>query len=371
MAAKQVPTIVVPSDAELLQAQADLWRHTLYYLTSMGLRCAVQLGIPTAIHHLGGVTSLPDLTAALSLPASKQPFLGRLMRVLVTSGVFAAGNDSDSEVELFRLNPLSSILVDGVEADEHHSQTSFVLAGTSRFYTDAALGLADWFKKDITGPVPSPFEDVHGASLFDESTAVLDKELDELVTEGLAAHDNLGIGTIMRECHDLFKGLDSLTDCCGGDGTTARAITKAHPHVKCTVLDLPNVIDKAPSDGIVNYVAGDLFHSVPKSQAVMLKLVLHHWSDDDCVKILSQCRSAIPSHEEGGKVIIIDIVVGPSLGPIMFEAQLLMDMVMLVNTRGRQRTENDWRELFIKAGFNDYKIIKKLGARGVFEVYHK
>ena len=55
----------------------------------------------------------------------------------------------------------------------------------------------------------------------------------------------------------------------------------------------------------------------------------------------------------------------------MFEAQLLMDMLMLVNTRGRQRSENDWRELFMKAGFSDYKIIKKLGARGLFEVYHK
>lgn len=53
----------------------------------------------------------------------------------------------------------------------------------------------------------------------------------------------------------------------------------------------------------------------------------------------------------------------------MFEAQLMMDMLMLVNTRGRQRDERDWRDLFLKAGFNDYKIVKMLGARGVFEVY--
>jgi hypothetical protein len=234
------------------------------------VRCAVKLGIPTAIHNLGGVTSLPDLVNALSIPPSKQPFLGRLMRALVTSGVFAAGNDS--EVELFRLNPLSSLLVDGVVADDHHIQTSFVLALTSPQYTEAALGLADWFKKDIMGPVPSSFEDVHGAALFDESLALLDKDLDALANEGLAAHDNLGIGTIMRECHDLFKGLESLTDCCGGDGTTVRAISKAHPHIKCTVLDLPKVIDKVPSDGVINYVAGDLFHTIPKSQAVMLKV---------------------------------------------------------------------------------------------------
>jgi hypothetical protein len=97
--------------------------------------------------------------------------------------------------------------------------------------------------------------------------------------------------------------------------------------------------------------------------------VLHFWSDEDCVKILAQCRNAIPSREEGGKVIIIEIVVGPSLGPIMFEAQLLMDMLMMVNARGVQRSENDWSKLFVKAGFTDYKIVKKLGARSIIEVY--
>ncbi|VAH71777.1 unnamed protein product [Triticum turgidum subsp. durum] len=32
----------------------------------MALRCAIQLGIPTAIHHLGGAASLPNLGTALS-----------------------------------------------------------------------------------------------------------------------------------------------------------------------------------------------------------------------------------------------------------------------------------------------------------------
>ena len=87
------------------------------------------------------------------------------------------------------------------------------------------------------------------------------------------------------------------------------------------------------------------------------------------MKILKQCRKAIPSREEGGKVIIIEILLEPYMGPIMYEAQLLMDMLMMVNTRGRQRTENDWRQIFTKAGFSDYKVVKKIGARGVIEVY--
>ncbi|VAH71771.1 unnamed protein product [Triticum turgidum subsp. durum] len=147
----------------------------------------------------------------------------------------------------------------------------------------------------------------------------------------------MGIGTILRECHGLFSGLQSLTDCCGGDGTTARSIVKAYPHIKCNVLDLP-------------------------------KLVLHFWGDEDCINILAQCKKAIPSREAGGKVIIIDIVVDSSSGQ-MFETQLLMDVAMMVYTRGRQRDENEWSSIFAEAGFSDYKIVKKLGARGVIEVY--
>jgi hypothetical protein len=46
-----------------------------------------------------------------------------------------------------------------------------------------------------------------------------------------------------------------------------------------------------------------------------------------------------------------------------------MDVAMMVLTNGRQRDESDWGEIFTKAGFSGYTIVKKLGARGVFEAY--
>lgn len=262
---------LVPTDAELLQAQADLFRHSLCYLTSMALKCAVELGIPTAIHRLGGAASLPDLITALSLPPAKLPFLGRLMRLLVTSGVFAV--EDSSKVAIYRLNTLSYLLVDGILVDGNASQKAFLIGTASRYHVEAAMGLADWFKKDVaSSSPPSSFEDLHGATLFDESMARLDPESDKVFHEALAAHDNLGIAAGLRAFRDVFKGLQSVTDCCGGDGTTARAIAKAFPHIKCTVLDLPQVIEKVPADGVVNYVAGDMFKSVPPAQAVLLKV---------------------------------------------------------------------------------------------------
>lgn len=95
---------------------------------------------------------------------------------------------------------------------------------------------------------------------------------------------------------------------------------------------------------------------------------LHHWSDEDCIKILAQCKKAVPLQEERGKVIIIDIVVGSDSGP-MLESQLLMDVAVMLVTKSRQLDENDWRDLFMKVGFRDYKIVKKLGPRCVIEVY--
>jgi hypothetical protein len=68
-------------------------------------------------------------------------------------------------------------------------------------------------------------------------------------------------------------------------------------------------------------------------------------------------------------LIIIEIVVDHPTSAEMLETQLLMDVLMLTCTRGRQRDENDWSSIFTKAGFSDYKIVKMLGARGVIEVY--
>ncbi|KAE8774024.1 O-methyltransferase ZRP4 [Hordeum vulgare] len=262
--AAQVPAIEVPTDAELLQAQADLWRHTLYYLTSMGLRCAVKLGIPTAMHNLGGVTSLPDLAAVLSIPASKQPFLGRLMRALVTSGVFAAGgtNNSGRSSSASTHSPVSWWMVS--MRKNTTARRPSCSPGRRRTTWKPRWGWPSGSRRTSPGRCHrcsrtciARRSSTRAPRPWTQSSTRWSQMVWKPTTTWVSA-------TIMRECHDLFKGLESLTDCCGGDGKTARAITKAHPHVKCTVLDLPKVIEKTPSDCVVNYVAGDLFHTVPR-----------------------------------------------------------------------------------------------------------
>lgn len=100
-----------------------------------------------------------------------------------------------------------------------------------------------------------------------------------------------------------------------------------------------------------------------------MQYVLHDWNDQDCIKILTQCKKAICSRQEtGGKVIIIDVVVG-SPSKIMFEAQVAIDLLMMVATGGKERDEHEWHKIFMEAGFKHYKIRPAVGFLSVIELY--
>nr|CAB3456095.1 unnamed protein product [Digitaria exilis] len=62
------------------------------------------------------------------------------------------------------------------------------------------------------------------------------------------------------EMSEEWIRLVSVVDVGGHNGTTARAIAKAFPHVRCTVLELPRVVGammaaEDDGDGAVEFVA--------------------------------------------------------------------------------------------------------------------
>lgn len=84
---------------------------------------------------------------------------------------------------------------------------------------------------------------------------------------------------------------------------------------------------------------------------------------------MKNCRQAISPPDAGGKVIILDMVVGYGQPNIKhLETQVMFDLyIMTVN--GAERDEQEWKKIFIEAGFKDYKILPILGALSVIEVY--
>jgi trans-resveratrol di-O-methyltransferase len=101
-----------------------------------------------------------------------------------------------------------------------------------------------------------------------------------------------------------------------------------------------------------------------------MQYVMHDWSDDVCVKILTQCKKAVCSQEPngGGKVIIIDAIVG-SPCKAMFGAQVLLDLLMMVVTSGKERDEEVRRKIFTEAGFRHYEAKPLLGFMSIIELY--
>lgn len=349
----------------MLDAELQLWNHTFGYVKSMALKAALDLGIPEAIHQHGGTATLPQIVTRVKLHPSKTPCLRRLMRVLTLTGVFGAqeAHDDDGGCDdelVYTLTPASRLLV----GPPGQNVGPFLTVMLGPIFVSSFLDLRGWFQHET--PDPSPFKMTHGRDIWE--LAAHDAAFGRLFDAGMVADSSFIMDVVVRECGGVFEGISSLVDVAGGLGGATQTIAKAFPNLECSVLDLPNVVASAPTDTAVKYVPGDMFESVPAADAVFLKWIMHDWGDADCVKILKNCKKAIPA--QGGKVIILDIVVGAgssSCDRKNVETQCLFDLyIMTIN--GVERDEREWKKIIFEAGFTSYKIIPVLGTRSIIEV---
>jgi len=255
------PMMATASSAELLQAQAELWCHAMAYLRSMALQSVIKLGIPTAIHRCGGAASLSELRAHLPVPASKLPCLSRLMKLLVTSGVFG-----ESEAGAYSLTPVSRLLVEDDAEGSRTCLSPFAILASSPFHHRSSQRLPEWLEKEEEeeeedAAAETPFMMAHGAGFY--GYVGRDLEFGALFSEAMGADSSVVAHVVVRECGEVFAG---------GDGTMAKAIARAFPHVRCTVLELPQLAGNMPADGMVEFVAGDMMEFIPPADVVLLKV---------------------------------------------------------------------------------------------------
>ncbi|KAF8705791.1 hypothetical protein HU200_030996 [Digitaria exilis] len=316
------------------------------------------------------------------VPPSKIPCLSRLMRVLTHAGVFGthggAGDTQqppsggDSEQILYTLTPVSRILVGsrnqaGITSLMLHpaqNQAAFTSFAPHLATVSSMFELSGWLQSEL--PDPSMFKLRNGCTAFELANG--DPAFNEAFNDGMVSDTEFIKDIVVKEHGEVFQGISSMIDVGGGFGAAAHAISKAFPHVRCSVMDLAHVVDKAPDNTDVKYIAGDMFESVPPTNVIFLKWVLHDWSDEECIKILKNCKEAIPPREKGGKVVIIDIVIGAGRSDLEREVQVVFDLYNMV-VNGTERDENEWKKIFLEAGFSDYKITSVPGLRSIIEVY--
>lgn len=262
---------------DLLQGYVELYNYALSYVKTMAIGCAIQLGIPSAIHRRGGAATISDIVTENGVDPSKLPYLRRLMRVLTVSGILATTDEpspravGESDDTAYKLTPASRLLVGG-EGAPTSCDISPMLRLLMRPTTSVAtyFSLEEWFKD--AGATMTLFEAAHGMSPW--SLTKNDALYNKTLNDGCAADSNFAMDTLLKEprAAGIFRGLSSLIDVGGGHGAAAVAIARAFPHIQCSVLDLEQVISEAPADGTVKFIAGDMFESIPAADCVLLKV---------------------------------------------------------------------------------------------------
>lgn len=177
----------------------------------------------------------------------------------------------------------------------------------------------------------------------------------------------------------LTKGYDwssidakggTLVDLGGANGHVAVAVARVCPKMHCIVQEIPEVVAKAkyelPDDVTdrVSMVAHDFFRPQPTSaDAYLFRQIFHNWGDKHCISML---KALVPALKPGAKVIVNDLVLPPPgvLPPAAERGVRGMDMIMLSLFNARERSKDDFEQLFAEADrrFQQIKVWKPEGS---------
>jgi ubiquinone/menaquinone biosynthesis C-methylase UbiE len=336
------PMSALPPDARLLQLVLGMF-------VSRALGVAAELGVADVLQE--GPLELKELARRTG---SDPDGLYRMLRALAAVGVFELQAD-----QRLANNELSALL----RADVAGSMRANVL-----WFSDVS-GWRAWERLDHSVRTGKPaFDEAFGSDCFTwlgahpASLAVFQQTMTGL---------SLASGSALAAAYD-FSSLRKVVDVGGGQGTLLSLLIDHFPDLKGVLFDRPEVIQSAREmlktgrhAANIETVTGDFFESVPGgADAYLLKHIIHDWDDEQCIRVLSNCRRALPP---GGRVLIVESVL--SGGPESTITKLI-DLEMLVMTSGgRERTEQEFCSLLARAGLQFARLIPTQSPDSVVEAF--
>lgn len=301
--------------------------------SGQALYAAVQVGLVDRLDE--EPTAAETLAAALDLDPDATY---RLLRALSHFGVL-----TEDDSRRFALTPVGQFF----RADHPRS----VRPGLVLFHSPEWIRAMTQLPDIVREGEPDGFVREHGRGIFDymEDAPEFARAFDEFMTTMSRQHAEVVLGVLAD--YDVSQ-FDRVCDVGGGKGYLCCRLLAQYPDLEGTVFDRPSVVEAEPElpdeFGVADrcdYVAGDMFGSVPEADAYVLKWILHDWSDEDCVDILSTVREAAPSD---ARLFVVEAVVP---GPEASHFSKQLDMTMLVQMGGRERTLAEYEALFERAGW--------------------
>lgn len=311
------------------------------YQISQATWVATHLGVADLLSD--GPQTAEDLGRATG---THGPSLSRLLRALAAYGVF-----DEVAPGRFAVTSLSACL----RKDDPHSVRDQVLMwGSPHFWQTTA----DLMYCVQTGE--SAISHLFGtASSFEYYRT--HPEVGAVMHAGWAAAGRIRAEAVLRAYDFSADGI--LVDVGGNRGQLLAPILRASPSLRGVLCDLPHVVEEAASfleaSGVADRctrVGGDMFTEVPAGgDTYLLSLVIHDWDDAEALTILRNCRRAM--RPEATLLIVERVVPTPLDQSVAAQQAVTMDLLMLAQTGGRERTEAEYAALLAAAGFALARLI--------------
>jgi SAM-dependent methyltransferase len=168
-----------------------------------------------------------------------------------------------------------------------------------------------------------------------------------------------------------WEDVREVVDVGGGTGILLAAILEKAAHVRGTLVELPRTTEQARAlirarglSDRVTVIGRSFFEPLPPGADVyILNNVLHDWPDADTITILEKCAKATAPT---GRVLVIESPRSPR-GDSLVSLVSTMDLYMLVLFGGRQRSLEEFDELFRSSGLRRSRIAGTVDSRYLIE----
>ncbi len=296
------------------------------FKVSQAIYCAVALGLPDALER----EPLPIGALAQECGCGSARLEG-LMAALCAAGIFARTEDR------YAATPLSGCLCAGAPG----SLASMILFQGNELYR-AYSHLLSTLRSGVPG-----WHAEFGCDLWEylerhpERSALFDRSMAGGPENDLEAIAGVG------------DGARHVVDIGGGNGWLLRRLLERQHAWTGTLFDRPEVTERARQDPAMRslgercrVVGGDFFREVPAgADLYLMRHVLHDWSDEECIAILSSCRRAM---SPSSKLIVIEAPMGAGGAKGMAEWSHLS--MLLIG--GAERPVAQYRALLAESGFS-------------------
>jgi hypothetical protein len=339
---------------QLVNAVQRLRHHLLRLHHSLAPAPAVMVELITGAWLAQIITVAADLRIADAL--SEEPLgidelasrvganpdaLGRLLRALISRGVFRQLRDGR-----YALTPLARTL----RWDAPDS-----MAALARFI-GSLQDREHWsYCVDAVRTGESVVPKLRGMEGFDWAES--EPELSEVFNQAMTNFSELAVDPVTA-AYD-FTDHRTIVDVAGGHGRLLAGILAATPTATGVLFDLPHVVAGAEPllrkhrvAERVRIVEGSFFDAVPAGgDLYVLKNIIHDWPDNKAQQILKTLRAATRT---GTTILLVECVIPPNDRDCPAK---WMDLAMLVDNAGRERTGDEYQNLLEQTGFHMVRVV--------------